>query len=467
MTGTMAHTSGMTWLGIFRMGLVQTALGAIVVLTTSTMNRVMVIELALPAMLPGALVAYHYALQFLRPRWGYGSDGGRRRTPWIIGGMAALALGGIGSAIATAVMATHLLAGIGLAIIAFTLIGAGVGAAGTSLLAMLATHVQFNRRGAAATIVWMMMIAGFVITTLTAGHFLDPFSVWRLVAVTSAVSVIAFVLTLLAVWGLEQDSMRAAPSAEAAAEKPPFWQALGEVWADRQARRFTIFVFVSMLAYSMQDLILEPFAGLVFGLTPGETTKLSGVQNGGVFCGMLLVALAGGAGLGIGSLRAWTVAGCLASAFALVGLIAAGAAGPPWPLQPTVFALGMANGAFAVSAIGSMMGLAAKGTASREGVRMGMWGAAQAIAFGMGGLAGAVLSDAFRLLGAGTVSAYTTVFAGEAVLFVIAAWLALSAIGNEDQKRSATSDDDAFAAHVPAGGYPRAGASVPGAVAHG
>ena len=82
------------WFGIVRLGLVQTSLGAIVVLTTSTLNRVMVVELALPAMLPGALVALHYAVQVMRPRWGHGSDLGRRRTPWIVGGMAVLALGG-------------------------------------------------------------------------------------------------------------------------------------------------------------------------------------------------------------------------------------------------------------------------------------------------------------------------------------------------------------------------------------
>src|SRR5687767_235644 len=86
------------WLGIFRLGLVQTALGAIVVLTTSTLNRVMVVELALPAILPGALVTLHHAMQLLRPRMGYGSDVGQRRTPWIVGGMTALAAGGFGAA---------------------------------------------------------------------------------------------------------------------------------------------------------------------------------------------------------------------------------------------------------------------------------------------------------------------------------------------------------------------------------
>ena len=76
------------WLGIIRLGLVQTALGSVVVLTTSTLNRIMVVELALPAMLPGALVGLHYVLQVLRPRLGHGSDVGGRRTPWIVGGMA-------------------------------------------------------------------------------------------------------------------------------------------------------------------------------------------------------------------------------------------------------------------------------------------------------------------------------------------------------------------------------------------
>jgi len=92
----------LTWISIIRLGLVQTALGAIVVLTTSTLNRIMVVEYALPAVLPGALVALHYGVQMSRPRWGYGSDVGGRRTPWIIGGMAVLAIGGLLAAIGTA-----------------------------------------------------------------------------------------------------------------------------------------------------------------------------------------------------------------------------------------------------------------------------------------------------------------------------------------------------------------------------
>jgi BCD family chlorophyll transporter-like MFS transporter len=116
-------TAPLGWLAILRLGLVQAGLGAVVVLTTATFNRVMVVELALPAVLPGALVALHYAVQVLRPRLGYGSDRTGRRTPWIVGGMAVLAAGGIAAALATALMETRLTAGIALALLAFIAIG--------------------------------------------------------------------------------------------------------------------------------------------------------------------------------------------------------------------------------------------------------------------------------------------------------------------------------------------------------
>ncbi len=417
----------LSWLGIARLGLVQAALGAMVVLATSTMNRVMVVELALPAMLPGALVALHYAVQILRPRLGFGSDVGGRRTPWIIGGMATLGLGSVLAAVAIAWMESFRAGGIALAVLAFMLIGVGVGAAGTSLLVLLAKQVEERRRAAAATTVWLMMIVGFVVTTIVAGALLDPYSASRLVAVTGGVAVAAFVLTLIAVYRLELNvaSAAASRSAEASA-KPSFRDALTEVWEEPQARRFTIFVFVSMLAYSAQDLILEPFAGSVFGMTPGQSTQLSGTQHGGVLVGMILVTLACSVigGPRLGSLRTWTVIGCIASACALLALAAAGWVGPPWPLKPTVFLLGAANGMFAVAAIGSMMSFAGAGRESREGVRMGLWGAAQAIAFGLGGFLGAAASDLTRMLFDVQGLAYGLVFALEATLFVFAAGLA-------------------------------------------
>ncbi|MGX9964709.1 BCD family MFS transporter [Roseomonas sp. F4] len=410
------------WLGIVRLGLVQTALGAVVVLTTAALNRVMVVEHALPASLPGVLVALHYAVQMLRPRLGHGSDQGGRRTPWIVGGMAVLGLGGVIAAVATAWMGTALIPGIALAVVAFLLVGLGVGAAGTSLLVLLAARVAPARRPAAASLVWIMMIAGFVLTTAISGRLLDPYSGPRLVAVSAGVSLLAFLLALVAVAGIEGPS-RAAPPASS---RSAFLPALKEVWAEPVARHFTIFVFVSMLAYSAQDLVLEPFAGTVFGLSLGETTRLSSVQHGGVLAGMILIALIGSrTGGRVAVLRGCVLAGCLAAAAMLVALAGAGMAGAAFPLAETFFALGLANGAFAAAAIAAMMQLVSQGDPARQGVRMGMFGAAQAVAFGAGGLAGTLVLDAGRLLTGSAQGGYVTVFLADAGLFLAAAMLAL------------------------------------------
>ena len=420
------------WGGVFRLGLVQACLGAIVVLTTSTLNRVMVVELGLPALLPGLLVALHYLVQVVRPRMGFGSDVGGRRTPWIVGGMAMLAAGGVGAAVATVWMAETRLLGMALGVASFLMIGVGVSAAGTSLLVLLAKCVPEDRRAPAATIVWMMMIVGFAVTAGTAGRFLDPYSPERLVMVTLAVAVLAMLVALAALNGVERRAMYRGAEPQAG-PAPRFREALAEVWQEPAARRFTIFIFVSMLAYSAQDLILEPFAGAVFGFTPGQSTSLSGLQHGGVLAGMLMVAAAGGpwARGRFGTLRAWAVGGCIVSALALAGLAVAGMVGPGWPLLANVFLLGAANGAFSIAAIGSMMSLAGQGRERREGVRMGLWGAAQAVAFGLGGLIGTGASDAAHgLIDAGG-AAYAAVFTLEALLFVLSAVLAAAAIGRD------------------------------------
>ncbi len=430
--------STLGWIGIIRIGLIQLALGAIVVLTTSTLNRVMVVELALPAMLPGALVGLHYAIQVLRPRWGYGSDIGGRRTPWIIGGMLVLASGGVLAAYATALMATNTALGITLSIFAFVIIGCGVGAAGTSLLVFMAISVSKRRRAAAASIVWLMMIAGIAITAGIAGAMLDPFSFERLIIVTSTVCAIAVILTIGALWRLEKpqfDGLKNETTNHSTNDG--FLRAIRTVWSEPKARKFAIFVFASMLAYSAQDLVLEPFAGTVFGMTPGESTQLSGVQHGGVFIGMILVALLGsGVARGrFGSMRAWTVGGCLASAAAHCSLVIAGSIGPEFPLTAAVFLLGIANGTFAVAAIGAMMGLVRTGAEQREGTRMGLWGAAQALAFGLGGFIGTVILDVVRYMSGSPEIAFASVFALEALLFLVSARLAVS-VSSETRETS-------------------------------
>jgi BCD family chlorophyll transporter-like MFS transporter len=162
-------------------------------------------------------------------------------------------------------------------------------------------------------------------------------------------------------------------------------------------------------------------------MSPGTTTKLAGLQHGGVLAGMLTVAglTMGIGGPVLGSLKMWTTLGCAGSALALLGIAGGGLMGADFPLRVPVFVLGLFNGIFAVAAIGSMMALAGAGGEAERGTRMGVWGAAQGLAFGAGGFLGTVAVDGARLLTPRAVDAYASVFAGEAVLFVFAAALAL------------------------------------------
>jgi BCD family chlorophyll transporter-like MFS transporter len=339
--------------------------------------------------------------------------------------MALLAGGAILAAIAIDIASSHAATGLAVALLAFTAIGLGVGACGTSVLTLLADRCDARRRPVAATVVWLMMIAGFVATTVATGRFLDPFSFLKLIQATVAVAGIAMMVTLAAVWRLETSVDLAAHPVPLQATQP-FGEAVRAVWSEPLARRFAIFIFVSMLGYSSEELILDPFSAFAFGYTPGQSTQLSGSLHAGVFCGMLLVAFAASLPprLRMFGLHRWMVIGCAASAMSLVALGMLASHVLVLPLRMTVMTLGLSNGMFAVAAIGAMMQFANVGPAGRQGTRMGVWGAAQGLAFGLGGVLASGASDLTRALLDSPGLSYCLVFCAEALLFGCAARIA-------------------------------------------
>ena len=396
----------MGWPLILRLCLVNAAIGGLAALPVNLFNRLMTVELGLPALLPGLLVALHYAVQLTRPVWGHRSDRAGRRTPVILGGTAVL-----GAGVLAAAWAVSLGPGAALAVwvAAYVAIGLGVGAAGTSFLALLATAAPKHGRGAAATVAWLMLILGAILASVGTGILLDPYSPARLLLVVGGVVAAALALTLVAVLGVERRLAAPAPARAA-----PLRAALAAAWADPAARRFTGFVFLSILAFYLSELILEPFMGHVHGLSPDESTALSGGKDGAALVGMLAVGLL--TMLRIGSLRLWAVTGCVVSASGLVML------GAAMPVVAATVVLGLGNGLFVVGAIGSMMRLAAadpRGT----GTRMGVFGAAQAVAAGLAGLVATGLLDLLRL-SLPLATAYGALFALEAALFLLAALVA-------------------------------------------
>ncbi|MEM9172033.1 MAG: BCD family MFS transporter [Pseudomonadota bacterium] len=418
----MNATTGLSWFGIVRLGGVQLCLGAMFVLMTSLVNRVIAVELALPAAFAGALMSVHYSMQLLRPHFGHGSDSGGARTPWIIGGMAALACGATLASIATTVMATHTALGMALAVAAFMTVGCGVGAAGTSLLVLVAAKVSAPRRAAAAGITFGMMIVGFIISTAVVQSTLEPFSFARMQWVVGIICACAFTLSVVSVFGIERRN----PDVEqhdTGERDTRFWPALKEVLSEPTTRLFSAFIAISMFGYGLQDLVLEPFGGAIFGLSPAESTGLSKLHNMGIMLGMIVMGVVGVRYAD--ALRLGSAFGCVASAVSLMALAILPTSIGIWDINTNVFAIGVGNGLFSVAAIGNMMRLVSEGAAGRQGVRMGVWGSAQAIAMGAGSVCGTIIVDIVRYVGDNLTLAYTSVFSIQAGLFAIAALLAL------------------------------------------
>lgn len=397
------------WGGIIRLCLVNMAIGGMAALPVNLFNRLMTVELALPALLPGLLVALHYAVQITRPIWGHRSDARGGRTPFIHGGLAAVGAGLIATAWAISYAPST---GVALATwtLAYMAVGFGIGAAGTSFLALLATAAPDTRKGAAATIAWLTLIAGAIIASVGTGIALKPYSPDRLMLVVPAVALIAMLIAVIGTWGVER-RIGAVPKPD----EPALGPALRATWADPAAKAFTGFVFLSIFAFYLSELILEPFAGHIHGLTPDASTKLSGGKDGAALVGM--IAAGALSTFGFGSLRGWAVTGCVISAAGLIGL------GAGLALVPFTVILGFGNGLFVVGAIGSMMRLAAE-RAGATGTRMGVFGAAQAIAAGLAGLVATGTLDLARLTFS-DAAAYGLVFGLEAILFLAAALVAL------------------------------------------
>jgi BCD family chlorophyll transporter-like MFS transporter len=421
---TYVHQNTLGWFSIFRLGLVQACLGAVVVIMTSTLNRLMVVELSMAATVPGFLVGLHYAVQLSRPKWGLISDLENNRTKWINLGMLILGIGANLATLSLMFFDSNPFLAMLLSIFSYTLIGLGVGASGTSLLALMAKHTAERRRPAAAMITWLMMIFGIAVTAGFVGVLLNPYSIELLLRIVAGLTVLTLIVSIISTWKIENslDKVR-----RKGVEKVPLLEELKSLWEHSKTRNFTIFVFLSMTAYFMQELILEPYAGIVFQYTPSETTSLSGMQNGGVFIGMLTVGILATA-LKLGTLKSWVQAGCFGSCLMLIAIMLLGQFNSSFPLEFAVIGLGFFNGMFAVAAIGSMMSLAGSGSKSREGTRMGLWGAAQAIAAGFGGLLGTILVDLLQVVNLSPVNAYGMVFSLEASLFVLAALLASTSI---------------------------------------
>jgi BCD family chlorophyll transporter-like MFS transporter len=259
---------------------------------------------------------------------------------------------------------------------------------------------------------------------------LDPFSPIRLTTISGSILVLTLLLTLLAVLGQERTGQHIEASV-AEARAVSFRETVTTILLpDPRMRRFFLLVMLVIVGTLAQDILLEPYGGLVLGMTPGETTRLTALWGVGTVLAMLI------AGLKliqrIGYLSVLRV-GLIVTIVVFGGLIIVGGLQRPIVFQELVFALGLGTG---LSAAGLLTAVVEQTTAARAGTLMGVWGVAHESGEALGGLLGGSVVDIVRVLsGHNNWLAYSTVFALEGGLLLVALVLA-GRMGGQTRQRN-------------------------------
>ena len=400
----------MSALKILRLGLFQFAAGSLSVLFLGVLNRVMRVELGLSLFSVTLLLGGgHYLGALVAIPFGYYSDGNRilgyRRSLYVVLGALVACSVLLGAPWVARWLAAHPTPlNYGLAFLYFLCEGIATFVAGTAYLALIAERNSSASRGQATSLVWTMLMAGIITTGIGAGAYLADYKFENLVELFSIAVGVTLVLTLVALWRQEPREtgrvLRARRGLRTAAL---------QVLRSGHSRRFAFFLMVGMFSYFMQDVILEPFGGEVFGLSAASTTRFNAYMGAGLIGGMLPGSL-----LLIPRIGKSAVAqiGCAILVLAFALLAASGFAASDAVLPLLITLLGLGAGFFTVGSVALMMDMTLK---EHTGLFVGVWTLAQAVAKGPASLVAGALQSVFAALGAPAGQAYGAVFAIEAL----------------------------------------------------
>ncbi|MDQ0315459.1 BCD family MFS transporter [Amorphus orientalis] len=419
---------------LLRLSLFQVSVGMALVLLNGTLNRVMILELGVPAWLVAGMVALPLVFAPARALIGFKSDTHRsllgwRRVPYIWMGTL-LQFGGF----AIMPFALLLLSGDGNgpvvfgqigAALAFLLVGAGLHTVQTAGLALATDIAPEASRPRVVSLLYVMLLVGMVASALVFGQLLEEFSALRLIQVIQAAAVVTIVVNVVALWKQEARN----PAATAPGRpRPTFAQAWRAFAAGGNPSRLLISVGLGTAAFSMQDILLEPYGGEILNLSVSATTQLTALLAGGTLIGFAVAARQLGSGADPHRLAAY---GVLAGVVAFTCVVMAGAVGSASAFRAGTALIGFGTGLFSVGTLTAAMGLAENGA---SGLALGAWGAVQATAAGVGIAVGGALRDVVGELAAsgalgpaltGPATGYNTVYSIEIVLL----FATLAAIG--------------------------------------
>ncbi len=393
---------------LLRLSLFQVSVGMALALLNGTLNRVMIVELSVPAWLVALMVALPIVFAPLRALVGHRSDNhfsalGWKRVPYIwfgslmqFGGLAIipfamLVLTGDGDGPA---WVGHAGAAIG-----FLLLGAGLHTTQTAGLALATDLAPADTRPRVVALLYVSLLLGTLVSALVFGWLLRDFSPTRLVQVVQGAAVVTMLLNGVALWKQEPRRPRGAPR-PVQAQTPRFSDAWRAFTAVPRARRLLWAVGLGTAAFSMQDILLEPFGGQILGLDVGSTSMLTAFTAIGALAAFSAAAR---------RLQDGADAIRLAAVGALIGVLAFAAVIFSAPLaSPLLFCagavlIGLGGGFFSVATLTEVIGLGAPrpssaGPGLENGIALGAWGAVQASAAGLAIAAGGALRDGVSAL---------------------------------------------------------------------
>lgn len=406
---------------LLRLSLFQVSVGMALVLLVGTLNRVMIVELGVPASLVAVMIALPVLYAPFRALVGFRSDNhksalGWKRVPYIwmgtmiqFGGLAimpfaVLVLSGGGNASAWPAWVGH--AGAGLA---FLLVGAGLHTTQTAGLALTTDLAPESAQPRVVGLMYVMLLLGTIVSAVVFGLALQDFSPGRLVQVIQGAAVVTLVLNAISLW--KQEPRHRQQPTQLRSE-PDFRAAWRQLLQGKCARRRLTCIGLGTLAFAMQDVLLEPYGGQVLGMSVSQTTLLTATLAAGGLVGFALASVVLGRGRDAMRMAALGVA-LGVPAFLLVAVSAPLVSVPVFVLG--VFGIGLAGGLFSHGTLTATMNSAPR---DQIGLALGAWGAVQATAAGVAVAAGGVLADAVSAF-AGHVSGYSAVYLLEVLLLLV------------------------------------------------
>ena len=422
---------------LLRLSLFQVSVGMALVLLIGTLNRVMIVELAVPASLVGIMISLPLVFAPFRAVIGFRSDNhtsalGWRRVPYIwkgtmlqFGGLAVmpfalLVLAGQGQASQAPIWIGHLGAGI-----AFLMVGAGLHTVQTVGLALATDLAPVEAQPKVVGLMYVMLLLGMIVSAIAFGAALSNFSPGRLIQVIQAAAVLTLILNVTAMWKQESRRRGLANQPRPQASFAQSWDAF--VKGEHAVRRLVVVGFGTM-GFAMADVLLEPFGGQILKLAVADTTMLTAA-----------LALGGLTGFGLASrvLSRGADPFRMAALGALVGIPAFGAVILSASLLSAVpFAvgtllIGFGAGLFGHGTLTATMNLAPKGQA---GLALGAWGAVQAsaagIAIALGGIIRDVIAGADFSAAWPAATGYTIVYSLEILFLFLAIAVMLPVLGH-------------------------------------